>query len=293
MKISTEIASIAKLVGEYKAVELCAKAGFDGWDFSMIQMGGYDWKIGACVLSEHPLCGSNCLQFARHLRKIGEDNGIRCNQSHAPFPVKCKQIRDLLPVALECTAEAGGEICVIHPDNNKSAEENAQMYLELLPFAKSVGVKIATENMWNWNAQTGISSFAACATSDDFREHLDLINDDFFVACLDIGHAEMQGSGSGAVNMIHTLGDKLQAVHLHDNNLRNDNHQIPYSMNIDFEAVIQALKAIDYKGWFTLEANAYLKNFNTENVFRGVQDMAAAAKKLVKSWQQLENLNYA
>ena len=122
MKISTEIASIANHVGEEKAVELCAKAGFDGWDFSMFKMGIHNWKTDACEPSDHPLCGSNYLQFARQLRKIGEDNGIRCNQSHAPFPVRCKDIRDRLPRAIECTAEAGGEICVIHPDNNKSPE---------------------------------------------------------------------------------------------------------------------------------------------------------------------------
>ena len=44
-------------------------------------------------------------------------------------------------------AEAGGKICIIHPDNDKSAAENAEMYLELLPFAKDCGVKIATEKM--------------------------------------------------------------------------------------------------------------------------------------------------
>ena len=36
MKISTEIASAAALVGEEKAVEYTAKAGFDAWDFSML-----------------------------------------------------------------------------------------------------------------------------------------------------------------------------------------------------------------------------------------------------------------
>ena len=38
MRISTEIASIARQVGEHKAVELCGKAGFDGWDLSMFSM---------------------------------------------------------------------------------------------------------------------------------------------------------------------------------------------------------------------------------------------------------------
>lgn len=42
MKISTEIASAAALVGEEKAVEYTAKAGFDAWDFSMFDMCKYD-----------------------------------------------------------------------------------------------------------------------------------------------------------------------------------------------------------------------------------------------------------
>ncbi len=46
MKISTEIASAAALVGEEKAVEYTAKAGFDAWDFSMFDMCKYDWSAG-------------------------------------------------------------------------------------------------------------------------------------------------------------------------------------------------------------------------------------------------------
>lgn len=288
MKISTEIASIARHVGEHKAVELCAKAGFDGWDFSMFAMGLYNWQTGICEPSDHPLCGRNYLQFAGELRKIGEDNGIRCNQSHAPFPVSCKDIRDRLPRAIECTAEAGGEICIIHPDNNKSPEENAEMYLELLPLAKDCGVKIATENMWNWDNNTGYSSFAACSTSESFCKHLEVINDDFFVACLDIGHAEMKGSGSGAVNMIHALGNKLQALHLHDNDRHHDSHQIPFSMNLDFDAVVKALGDIGYSGWFTLEADQYLSAYDAGSVMTGVQKLADCAKLLAQKFEKLK-----
>ena len=285
MKISTEIASIARHVGEHKAVELCAKAGFDGWDFSMFQMGLHNWKTNACEDTGHPLRGSEYLKFVRELRKIGEDNGIRCNQSHAPFPVSCPEIWDLLPRAIECTAEAGGEICIIHPDNNKSPEENAEMYFQLLPFAKSCGVKIATENMWNWDDATGYSAPAACSTSESFCAHLDAVNDDYLVACLDLGHAEMKGSGSGAVNMIHALGKKLQALHIHDNDCRFDSHQIPFSMNIDFVAVVKALREIGYSGWFTLEADRYLADYDVSNVLEGVQKLAETAKKLVALYE--------
>lgn len=286
MKTSTEIGSASKFIGEEKAIEEIAKAGFDAWDFSMFNMCRYDWNTRSAVPTDHPLAGNNYIAFARRLRQIGLDNGITCNQSHAPFPVSCPEIRSLLKRSIECTAEAGGKICIIHPDNNKSPEENAMIYAELLPFAKSCGVKIATENMWNWNTEKDEACFAACATSESFNAHLDAVNDDFFVACLDIGHAEMRGMGSGAVDMIYALGDRLQALHLHDNDKWHDSHQIPFSMDIDFMPIVKALKDIGYKGYFTLEADSYLNNFNAGNIFDGLKDLSAAARKLASMFDK-------
>ena len=286
MKISTEIASTARIVGMEKAVELCAKAGFDAWDFTMLDMCRIDGKTRLPLPNENPLNGPNYLAFARKLKAIGLDNGIVCNQSHAPFPVDVPAVRSYLKRAIECTAEAGGEICVIHPDNNKTAEQNAEMYDELLPFAKSCGVKIATENMWNWDSIKDESSFAACATGEDFKKHIDTVNDDFFVACLDLGHAEMRGSGDGAVNMIKTLGHRLQALHIHDNDGWHDDHQIPFSMNINFEEIVKALKEIGYAGYFTLEVDAFLKNYNADTVFEGVVKLKESARKLADLFEQ-------
>ncbi len=284
MKISTEIASIAKLTGMEKAVELCGRAGFDAWDFSMFDM----HKTAGLPL---PFSGSlkarKYLSLARRLKKIGLDYGMVCNQSHAPFPVRLPAVRNVLELAIECTAEAGGEICIIHPDNNKTAEENAEMFLELLPFAKSCSVKIATENMWNWDILKNRSSFAACATGEDFRKHIDVVGDDFLVACLDLGHAEMEGSGDGAVNMIRTLGPRLQALHIHDNDRIHDSHQIPFSMNIDFISVVKALKEIDYKGYFTLEADTYMKAYNKKNAFEGVKRLQESARRLADEFEKL------
>ena len=86
MKISTEIQSSALIVGEEKAIELLAKAGFDAWDFSMFSMCRYDWGTKRAYKTEHPLSGDNYLAFARRLKQVGLDNGIVCNQSHAPWP---------------------------------------------------------------------------------------------------------------------------------------------------------------------------------------------------------------
>lgn len=286
MKISTEIGSAARIVGEEKAVELVAKAGFDAWDFSMFSMCKYDWEHKSLLDNNHPLAGNNYLAFARKLKQIGLDNGIVCNQSHAPFPTSCAAIRSYYRRAIECTAEAGGKICIIHPDNDKSAEENAEMYFELLPFAKECGVKIATENMWNWDDEKDEASPAACSDPASFNAHLDAVNDDFFVACLDIGHAEMRGLNTTAVEMIKALGPRLEALHIHDNDLWHDSHQIPMSMSIDFAAVAKALKDIDYKGYFTLEADRYLHGRTPENVFDGLRDMADIDKKLARIFDE-------
>ncbi len=86
------------------------------------------------------------------------------------------------------------------------------------------------------------AGFDACATPESFNAHLDAVNDDFFVACLDIGHAEMKGGETTAVEMISALGDRLRALHIHDNDKFHDSHQIPFSMDIDFKRIAEALK---------------------------------------------------
>ncbi len=286
MRISTEINSISNLVGEEKAVELVAKAGFDCFDLSMFKMCGWDWGRNCLADAPHPFNGDNYLAFVRRLKQIGLDNGITCNQSHAPFPVNKPKIRGYLKRAIECTAEAGGKICIIHPDNDLSPEKNAEMYFELLPFAKDHGVKIATENMWNWNTQENCAGSAACSGPESFNAHLDAVNDEFFVACLDIGHAEMRGLNTTAPEMIRALGQRLGALHIHDNDRHRDLHAIPFSMDIDWNEVIKALKEIDYKGDFTLEADSHMKKFTAENALEGVKELAESARRLVDMFEK-------
>lgn len=281
MKISTEIESAAKKIGERKAVELYAKAGFDAWDFSLANRSRFVFSENKVLDATGNTLSTDMIKYAKELKKIGLDNGIFCNQSHAPFPSIRPEIRDTFKKVIEMTAEAGGKICVIHPCNDFSPEQNAEMYAEFLPFAKSHGVKIATENMWNWDNQKDEALPAACCDEKSFVAHVDAINDEYFVACLDIGHAEMRGLNATAVGLIKALGNKrLKALHLHDNDKHYDTHQIPMSMDIDYVAVVNALKEIGYDGEFTLEANGYLEGFEVDDIFTGMKDLAKSARKL-------------
>ena len=273
MLVSTEISSASEIVGAEKAVEYVAKAGFDAWDFDLTPLAELEWGTWKLMSSDHPLRSDNYLEYARRMKRIGLNNGIKCNQSHAPFPTEFKVVSDMLKRAIECTAEAGGEICVIHPITNAGCNENKEMYLKFLEFAKGYGVRIATENMDDWYAK-------------DFLSILNAVGDEYFVGCLDIGHAEMKGEGDSAVSIIKALGPHLQALHIHDNDLHSDIHQIPLSMAIDYGPIVHALKEINYNGYFTLEAIAYLRDYDESNVMTGLKNLYTTVRKLADMYEE-------
>lgn len=280
MRISTEISSIAAFSGEEEAVRLVAEAGFDAWDFSMFAMFRYDYATQRILPSDHVLGGKDALKLARRLKQIGEENGIVCNQAHAPFPPVWPDSRDYMLRAIECTAEAGGKICVVHPGNSRTPEENAEMYRELLPFAKACGIRIATENMFNWDHEKDDSLAAACSTPESFLAHLDAVNDPDLVVCLDLGHAEMRGLGTSACANIRALGSRIQALHIHDNDKRHDQHLLPYTGQIDMDAIADTLREVGYAGECTLESYGFLRTLPAgADLKAGVRRMAEAARR--------------
>ncbi|MBO4452794.1 MAG: sugar phosphate isomerase/epimerase [Clostridia bacterium] len=287
MKISTEINSIVQFVGFEDAIRLVADAGFDAWDFSMHVMACYDWRTGKVYESGHPLNGDGYLEYAYRLGEIAKECGIVCNQSHSPYPVYVPEVAAKAYRAIDCTAAVGGDICVIHPLHLSTAAENAEYFAPYLAYAKEKGVRIAVENMYGWDNAAGHASPAACSSPQSFIEHLEAVGDPSFVACLDIGHAEMMHyEGVTAVDMINALGGKyIKALHMHDNDRCGDKHQIPFSMDIDFEPIVKALKKTGYDGYFTLEAVGYLAKHSPNDIKGGVKKLAAAARRLADMYE--------
>ena len=280
MKISTCIDSIAKTVGDEGAIRLVAEAGFDCFDLSLFKMAPFDYRAQRFTESDHPFAGEGWQEYALRLRRLGEELGITCNQSHAPFPSVGEEAIPILERAIEITGLAGGKVCVIHPYNYHSAEQNAVLYRRLLPTAHRAGVRIATENMWNWDRERDIAAPAACSHHDDFLAHIKAVDDPYLVACVDIGHAEMAGLSTDAPTMLRTLGKHVQALHVHDNDLHHDSHALPYTMGIDFDGIARTLAEIDYRGEITLEACYHRKDATAEEQPARVAELAAAARRL-------------
>ncbi len=255
MLISTEIGSFRKIVNDdFEIVKMLKQAGFTAYDFSM---GNAEYAKGF-------LKDDSCFEHAKKLRAYADEIGIVCNQSHAPFPTLKKDdewnktMLSALKRSIKFSGILGAKICVIHPGNSSSIEENTALYKELLPVAKECGVKIATENMWNWDKEK--NTFAPASNSDhvSFKAQMNKLNEldsSVFVACVDIGHCELDNLNTSAVKMIETLGDNVQCIHLHDNDKYNDMHILPFTSAIDFLPIVDALKRVHYSGDITLECS--------------------------------------
>ena len=273
MFISTEIGSLGLLADTKKILRVLKAGGFSAYDFSMFRGVPYDRLLE----------GDDYRCRAEALKAYADGIGIVCNQAHAPFPTAIKgndvyneEIFPEIVRAIEVAGILGAKVCVVHPCNDYTAEENAVLYRRFEPYARKAGVKIGLENMWNWNAEDHATP-AACSSHHDFLAHLSLLPADVFVACLDIGHSEMRGLDTSAPEMIETLGARLQALHIHDNDRLHDSHMLPYTHSIDFSAIISALKKIGYNGDVTLEADTFIRKFPVEFYPRAAAFMADVA----------------
>ncbi len=288
MHISTEIVSFRKYGDDRSVLKLLKDAGFDAYDYSMF----YESNAFRLLLSE------DYIEQAKAFRAYADELGLTCNQAHAPFPTEgqcygmdAREYRDYarkyIKRAIEVSGILGAKVIVVHPVNDYSAAENMEVYRDFEAVARKAGVKIGVENMWNWKQGAPTACAAACSCREDFKKHLDLLPSDVFVACVDIGHAEMAGLQTSAAETIRTLGERVEALHIHDNDRLHDSHALPYLGNIDFDAVIDALRAVGYRGDVTLEANAFVERFPLELYPQAVKLMAAVAGTIRKKLEKV------
>lgn len=275
-KISTTTSGFECYGKTEKVLSLLKESGFTA----------YDCSFCTDEANFRFLVNENYVEEARSLRAYADKIGLPCNQTHAPFPSALRgndkynaEAFSKLIRAIEVSGILGAKVCVVHPCNDYSAEENAEkVYLPLAPYAKKAGVKIGVENMWNWNTPKNIFAPAACSSPEDFVKHLSLLPKDVFAANIDVGHAELRAMNTSAAEMILALGKDFQSIHLHDVDFYHDSHTLPFAENIDYAPVVAAMKAVGYTGDITLESTEFIRKMPVEVYPEATKLMAAVAK---------------
>lgn len=258
MKLSSTTDKLQEKFGIYKAVDILSEAGYDAIDFSQ-----FNEEIYASTYGK---------EYYTEIRKYAEDKGLFFNQSHAPFSSsftdeeKTAKRFDEIVTAIKRASYLGVKNIIVHPcqhlkydvegNPEKLFEYNMEFYKKLIPYCEEYNIKVALENMWQY---TGMINHSTCSRPEEFVRYVDELNNDSFVACLDIGHAALVREDIG--DFIKILGNKrLRCLHVHDVDGTNDSHTLPYFGSINWDKVMKALAEIDYKGELTFEADSFMDN---------------------------------
>ncbi len=268
MLLSTQTHRYSGYFGDAKAVKMLSQAGFDALDFSMLRMND----------DNNILCSDNYREHVMEVRAVAEKAGVAITQAHAPFTFNWSDPGEFDNViiprivrSIEIASLLGAKLIVVHPlhhlvykgHEKQIKQANMAYYRSLLPVCEKYDIKIALENMWQKDNRRNCIVQDTCSCPEDFIDYLDTLNDDHFVACLDIGHCVL--TGEDPAEMIRALGPKrLQALHIQDNDFLSDAHRIPYTGKIDWNAVTSALGQIGYQGDFTFEADRALSFYDKE-----------------------------
>jgi sugar phosphate isomerase/epimerase len=104
--------------------------------------------------------------------------------------------------------------------------------------AKDCGVTVALENV---------------RVCPHLRYVLDNYTDSHIKYCFDAGHANIWCKD---VDWLALYGDRLAAIHLHDNGGVEDDHIIPMSGTVNWNRVLTDISSSSYNGSLTVETEA-------------------------------------
>lgn len=118
------------------------------------------------------------------------------------------------------------------PDSAAFQSLNHDFFEKLLKVAKSEDVVICLENM----------PFAAhsIARPHEISAFVRSFNDPHMRMCLDTGHSLILGTQP--VEAVREAGDLIEALHVHDNDGRGDQHRMPYYGVCDWKAFSEAVR---------------------------------------------------
>lgn len=215
--------------------------------------------------------------------------GVAISQMHMPYPIYVpKGDRELNDYLREVVAPKSMEICaffecpyiVVHGyklayflGSETKEWDQTELFLDsLAPMAKGMGITICIENLYD--SMGGHLVEGPCCNVKKAVERIDRFNEKHHAEvlgfCFDTGHANL--IGIDFEDFITTLGHRVKVLHIHDNDGRQDLHQIPFTFtasrenksSTDWEGFIRGLRNIRFDGVLSFETAPVLEAFPVE-----------------------------
>ncbi len=241
MEYGISINFFIDILGLEKATELVAKAGFTHLDYTPT-LTNDAWEIEM-----------------KEALKVFDAYGLKVHQTHAPFNRygQYKGVHKLcLDRCAEATAYMGAKFMAAHGDEfdfdnltyspEAALDYNYRMYLPYVEHGEKNGYKVAFETVFeDWDRKRFTSD------ADELKDMITSFNSESVACCWDSGHAYISFKDK-APEVAKKFGSLIQCTHLHDNT-GLDSHQMPMTGNIDWKALMDAFKAINYQGVTNIE----------------------------------------
>lgn len=202
--------------------------------------------------------------------------GIEFETVHAPFRSASSMWVDeeegeavyaSLADSIDMCVKVGAPICVMHLSSSSTPPPPTDLgrarYAKLVDYAISKGIIIAFENTHTLaNLAWAFEEFAAT---------------DNVGFCYDSGHEAALSPGR---HVLPIFGSRLVCTHIHDNNLLQDQHILPFDGKIDFERVARQIRECGYKGNLMMEVMGRKFSYETIPTMEYLEKAARAAKRL-------------
>lgn len=255
---------------DFDRIKILSESGFHNIDYHLGEE--YADRFDRDI----PLLGDDWENWSKGIRYYATEQGCSIHQTHAPVPTVFedenteKHSGYVIDRAIRASALMGAGVIVCHPvndpanraDSEQSIEKNAAFMRRRAELAQSVGIRIAVENMLSNRNFDGSENKRVCdnyAALDNLVMCIDMDNVGF---CLDVGHACYMGWD--IPDVVHRMGSRLFALHIHDNDTYNDEHLAPMTGVIDWPEFLKALKNSNYDGVLTLETLNFCRNHPRE-----------------------------
>ena len=272
MELVIQNAGMTDFWGIEDGYRLISEAGFTGIDWNW----GPIWdkeklikkkEIPYCIFDE-PF--EKVLEVYQPELDTMRRYGLWPMQAHAPSPAYVPGFAEATEFALR-TYRTAIKMCdyakvrwlVIHGsslnvENRLDTKEtmrsrNYRLFESLIPDLLETDVVVCLENLFSRYRDQIMEG--TCSVAEEAVEYIDRLNEKAgkkcFAFCLDTGHLNVLGKNPKT--FIHTLGSRIEILHLHDNRGWNDDHLAPYTGSIIWKDVLDALKEVGYNGNLSFE----------------------------------------
>ncbi|MEA4824028.1 MAG: sugar phosphate isomerase/epimerase family protein [Clostridiaceae bacterium] len=204
---------------------------------------------GARLLSECPTAA----EAGKKVRTITEDTGFQFPQGHLWLSAcitgdDYETKFDRLKAWFDMYLEAGIPRAVLHansrPGQSYAVARARRMVVldKVAAYLRDTNLTVCIENIFGGDH----------AESSGLLALMHDLGSPNFGICLDTGHLNMHGETQ--LDFIRACGKYLKALHLADNQGKEDQHMMPFGRgNVDFFSVVRGLREVGYDGLFNYE----------------------------------------